>query len=436
MIRRALWAILIFICMLVSNSVHAIDLHFSPETKSILNPERGWYLFRPLTSKSDFASVRALGATIVYSELDLSPFKSAAIPTDRLADLEGAFRSIRSSGIKAIVRIVYAHSVEEEDASILWIKNHLVQLSELFERNKDVIYLFQAGCIGAWGEWHSSHHGLDTLEGENQVLALLSRYLPSTAQIALRKLSFKQNFLETLSRSKQVEEGSRLGHHNDCFLSDMTDSGTYPENEIERWKSKISEESSVVAVGGETCRVNYPRSGCDQALNELQRLGFSYLNRDYHPEVVSAWRTGSCFDQISDLLGYRFELLGGHISIVNNMVRGDVTIRNAGWAPLYSKRNVYLLIINGSGKVVLQAPLSSINPKTWLPRGKESYQLKFSVEVPATVAADSLVTVALWIPDPDERLNKDPRYAIRFANLDTWDEVGGYTVLTRKFSLR
>ena len=35
------------------------------------------------------------------------------------------------------------------------------RLKPFLEENKDVIQVVQAGMIGAWGEWHSSFHGLE-----------------------------------------------------------------------------------------------------------------------------------------------------------------------------------------------------------------------------------------------------------------------------------
>lgn len=38
-------------------------------------------------------------------------------------------------------------------------------------------------------------------------------------------------------------------------------------------------------------------------------------------------------------------------------------------------------------------------------------------------------TVSLWLPDADEQLATDPRYAIRLANADVWDAARGTNTL-------
>ena len=36
----------------------------------------------------------------------------------------------------------------------------------------------------------------------------------------------------------------------------------------------------------------------------------------------------------------------------------------------------------------------------------------------------------LCLPDPEETLKDDPRYSIRLANTDMWDETEGWNLLT------
>ena len=49
----------------------------------------------------------------------------------------------------------------------------------------------------------------------------------------------------------------RVGHHNDCFLKDDTDAGTYVDADAER--GTVAAEAAAVFIGGETCGV-HPRA--------------------------------------------------------------------------------------------------------------------------------------------------------------------------------
>jgi hypothetical protein len=48
---------------------------------------------------------------------------------------------------------------------------------------------------------------------------------------------------------------------------------------------------------------------------ELAYLRWSSLNRDYHPEAISAWRREGCFDQIEQRLGYRLRLIEASVAM-------------------------------------------------------------------------------------------------------------------------
>ena len=64
-------------------------------------------------------------------------------------------------------------------------------------------------------------------------------------------------------------------------------------------------DSPFGAVGGETCKVNPPRSECPAALAELALLHWTHLNSAYHPDVLADWQQGGCYAEVACRLGYR-----------------------------------------------------------------------------------------------------------------------------------
>jgi uncharacterized Zn-binding protein involved in type VI secretion len=48
---------------------------------------------------------------------------------------------------------------------------------------------------------------------------------------------------------------ARIGHHNDCFLADRDDAGTYAQP-IAAWRDYVAADGRFVAIGGETCASN------------------------------------------------------------------------------------------------------------------------------------------------------------------------------------
>lgn len=57
-----------------------------------------------------------------------------------------------------------------------------------------------------------------------------------------------------------------------------------------------------------------------------------------------------------------------------------------------------------------------------------THTVTVSVTLPSTLPATSYA-LALWLPDPYPRVQGDPRYSVRFANHNVWDEARGWNRL-------
>jgi hypothetical protein len=72
------------------------------------------------------------------------------LPTEKLDLLQRSLNQLRSHGLKALLRFAY-----EKDINIKygpkpeWIIKHIEQLQPILRKNADVIYVLQAGFIGA-----------------------------------------------------------------------------------------------------------------------------------------------------------------------------------------------------------------------------------------------------------------------------------------------
>src|SRR6185503_20934424 len=99
-----------------------------------------------------------------------------------LDGLDSNFSDIRDAGVKAIIRFAYnegPYPDSEPDASKAMILRHIEQLTPLLQKNADIIAWLEAGFIGAWGEWHTSTHGLDNLIDKHDVLQALVAAVPN-----------------------------------------------------------------------------------------------------------------------------------------------------------------------------------------------------------------------------------------------------------------
>src|SRR5699024_7204160 len=138
----------------------------------------------------------------------------------------------------------------EPDASEARVLAHIAQLEPLLRAHEDVIALVQAGFIGAWGEWHTSTHGLDDdPDARRAILEALLDALPTSRSTQLRCPAYKEVLFGDPLTEAEARSGSheaRVGHHNDCFVSSESDVGTYPSGERERWVSYLAADTRFV----------------------------------------------------------------------------------------------------------------------------------------------------------------------------------------------
>ena len=176
---------------------------------------------------------------------------------------------------------------------------HIGQLTPLLTANADVIAVVQAGFIGAWGEWHTSTNDLTAPDTRKEILETLLNAVPPTRSVQIRYPAYKRTLYGDALTAANAFDGSfaaRVGHHNDCFISSADDVGTYPDDQIDFYRDYVGADSAFVPVGGETCAVSAPRSECPSAVAEMTKMHFSYINRQFEPNVLASW--APCLDEI------------------------------------------------------------------------------------------------------------------------------------------
>ena len=397
------------------------------------NPERGFLRTLIVYSEGDSLNLAQLNLlrgeniSLVLRFFYLEAFKDKAISATELSLIQDDLDKIRQAGLKAVLRFAYTDNLAGTDAPYEIVAQHLDQLQPIFENNKDVIAFVQAGFIGAYGEWYISSNGLTTIDNERKVLTKLLSVLPAALMTQVRTPGIKQQiFNTTLPVSNDIaytnESRARVGHHNDCFLTGGTDYGTY--NNIVAEKQYISDEALYVPTGGETCP---PTDGynpsCTEGRNEMKLLKWTYLNLDWYPPTIAAWRASGCFDEFQTNLGYRLALVNGKFpdqAVINTSISINITVTNKGYAPLYNKKNSYLIFKNKTTGQFYEAPLS-VDLRTCKPT--------------ATIAIQEAVSLAgipagdydLYLRIADRAANLKPRieYAVRLANTDVWVEENG-----------
>ncbi|XP_037777686.1 uncharacterized protein LOC119574502 isoform X2 [Penaeus monodon] len=336
------------------------------------NPERGFYKHTESKTSSwspvDDGQLREWaqsGYSLIYRNIILDSFVDSDISTEILQKIRDDFTTIKANRMKVILRFSYSIDINNKnDAPPEQLLMHITQLAPILKDNAALIAVMHAGFIGVWGEWYyTAHYGNEGVLSEEdwarrrQVVSELLQALPVSREIQLRTPEYKRRILDRTSALTEdeafgEEQVARIGHHNDCFLASDTDFGTFT-NKTDEYPY-VQQETQYVTMGGESCNLNPPRSDCPTALKELEELHYTYLNADYHPDVLDAWNSQDCFDEVYSSLGYRLVGVMARIpekASLGSTVYVGVRVQNMGWAaPINYRRAEILLLHETSGE--------------------------------------------------------------------------------------
>ncbi|HKY54137.1 MAG TPA: DUF4832 domain-containing protein [Anaerolineales bacterium] len=439
-----------------------VKIVYTASTEDIANPERGFmkqssiFPDQPL----DPNKIRALQPTdtLVWVYFRLDNYRDRSLDQTALDNITSAFTLARNRGLKLVIRFVYNPgpgstsdpNLANPDAPIELVLQHIDHLRPILAANADVIAVVQVGFVGHWGEWHSTKY-LHPLTYRKAIVDVLLDALPADRMIQLRYPRYKEIFFQGPLTSQEAFTGtdrSRVGHHNDCFLRDDDDAGTYKSttpqlpkhtstycsgDEISCWKDFVAQESQFTPVGGEACQYNPPRTDCPNTLLEMDMFHWSFINNGYRAEVLNGWTSGGCMDTIRRSLGYRIILKEAFIPA--NLKPGsalslNIRLSNDGFAAMFNPRPLFVVLQGPGGRYDI--PVSNIDPRHWAP-GQES-TFTINVNLPANITLGTY-KLGFWLPDAYTSLRSKPAYSVRFANTNVWEATTGINILTTNFQV-
>jgi hypothetical protein len=482
--------------------VEKISVTYQESQDDFPNPERGFYRHSE-TSASNFealdeaelksfrtlqsiqAATYQVYSTLVFRNYILDNL-DATISASFLSNVQKDFATARNAGVKLIPRFVYTVTSKSGacpegsicplygDASKATIISHISQLKPVLQENADVIACVQLGFIGIWGEQYytdffgdasSNGHQDNKLTDKNwldraEVLKAMLAAVPSDRMVQVRYPQIKQRFLfgvnSLLTSSWLTEQtaftgldNSRIGYHNDCFLSGSNDVGTFedygnsatPRNSdgsvVNTLRDYMKGDSKYVAVGGETCSDAFsPANDCEpagKAQEEFAAMHYSFLNAQYNTDVNNDWQAGGCMDKIKKNLGYRFVLVNAVLP--DKVVKGTIlnitlNLKNAGYASPYNKRTAKLILRNSSTGIETSFDLNS-DVRKWY---SGAVAVTESLKIPSDFIAGDY-QLFLNLPDEYASLSKKPEFSIRLANTGVWEETTGYNNLNHTLKI-
>ncbi|HEX3800289.1 MAG TPA: DUF4832 domain-containing protein [Verrucomicrobiae bacterium] len=461
--------------------------YYTVSTEDFANPERGFYLEEySHASKPSHVPLNLAGARIngknspgnTYNAkislflrmFYLDTFVNAPISSNYLESIQTDLDSVRAQGDKAIVRFAYNrdHVRPFHEPAKERILGHIAQLAPLLKKNSDVIAVLQEGFIGAWGEGYYSDNfysnGLARAQNwidRADVLKALLKALPAERMIQVRTPQIKQKFFygpaaATSSPTLDARDAftgsdaSRIGFHNDCYLADSTDKGTFVSldygtknspQDTANLRNYLAQDTRYVPMGGETCALNSPASDCASAGgiadSDMAISHYSFLNEDYNAVVDDKWVEHGCMEEIKRRLGYRLELVTGIFRAEaqpGQVIPLTLELRNTGFAAPFNPRGIELILRGGDGKKYYAELSRDVDARHWLPG--TNYILRARLSLPAAMPKGDY-ELLLNLPDPAPSLYANPAYAIRLANSnavssagailgDVWEKESGY----------
>ncbi|MBO4621817.1 MAG: DUF4832 domain-containing protein [Paludibacteraceae bacterium] len=430
-------------------TVHGSVVNYVADNTTVFkNPERGFTeemsykvsLAHPNVVKGSVSENwgSRYNMTLAVVLYNYGKFKDQDLPTEILNAFDEDMAELRTYGLKCVLRFAYSERENDiVDATPDWVERHLEQLESHLAANADVIYTIEAGFIGVWGEWYyTANYGNESQHlnaNRRLVIESLFRHAPTDRFILFRYPMTKAEYFGDwvpLSADSAFTgtKRARMGCHNDAFLNTWGDMGTYASNnsgDDPAVRQYIATETLYVPNGGETniedstlAKKRYTR-----APDEMSTYHWSFCGSSYATQVTKRWRSSGLFDTLNVHMGYRYNMLDAQFTdsaAPAGKMNVTIRVRNAGYAPIYNERTVYLVLKNGSNTYRLAL---TADPRRWLPNGYVS-AINEQVTIPSDVA-EGKYHLYLWLPDKYASVENDPRYAVRIANEGVWDQTTG-----------
>lgn len=439
--------------------IQAETVRFTESAKELRNPDRGFYAiygFRIKEEPVDYAAELVermkedTATTLAMLQINLQEYRSGALSSAALENVENLFQAISGTDKRWIVRFLYdwyGENEQYEPQDIGIITGHMEQLGDILKTYKDCIFTLQGLFIGNWGEMNGTRYA--DQESMRRLTAQLLKSTDETTFLAVRTPAQWRKIMGTADIVTTDSEVTwRLGLFNDGMLGSESDYGTYggqtrtEAGETAAWtraeELAFQEElCGKVPNGGEVI-VDNAFNDLEAAITDLRTMHVTYLNEWYDRKVLEKWaadtvHTEDCFDGMDGLsyierhLGYRLLISGAELSQEPGQETAElaVSIRNVGFAPLYRTCDMRIVLCAENGESVFErefpADLSGLTGGN-----RTECEAVFTVRLPVSEVEDGSFTV--WLQMSDPVTGKQIVFANEQTNEENGYQLGKFTV--------
>ena len=306
------------------------------------------------------------------------------ISEEALSRFSQTLYNLRMNGATCLLRFVYDWDGKPgcEPADFEMIITHIKQLCDVVSEYPDVVYGFECGIIGVFGEMHSSIYCGAAYA--NRIIDTYIKNTPDSMTLMVRTPLYIANYLG-ITREQLAEyvpkRGSvpyRLSYFNDGYMNTANDTGTWANRAQDlKFLEKASEHNSYGGEYGSAYSSQYlPNSACipENAIPEMYRTHVNFIRgnvykiggnnkvfgydqyiysseyeEDYFPDN-SAFYGSDCHTFITAHLGYRLVLRDSKLSSetkAGGTLRLKGTIENTGFANVLTYPTAQVLLVKG-----------------------------------------------------------------------------------------
>lgn len=437
---RVLLAALIVImplCIVVLNhfrgNIRMENYRFKESARELRNPGRGFYnLYRFMITDEKVNYWQLIQelyrndehTSLSLVEINLQKYRDGEISEAGMQNVASLFWALRDLDKQLIVRFVYDWDGENEQyepESIDIILRHMEQLENVLRESSGQIFVLQGLFIGNWGEMNGTKYS-----GEGDLFRLAEKLDSVTENTIYLAVRTPQQWRQITGLWEVTREAlsdhllaGRISLYNDGMLGNEGDYGTYRAYEargqkISERKAELSFQERLCCLvpnGGEVINDNY-YNDLENAMKDLATMHVTYLNEGHDQAVLDKWKNTvitekGCFKgmdgytYIERHLGYRLLIKKAefHHNTFMDYIEAGVTIRNAGFAPLYAEPTAELILYDKEQNTCL------------------TYEMKGSLcELTGGNEAEQTVTLRADLP-VDEM--KQTKYEVYFSLTDS-----------------
>lgn len=313
----------------------------------------------------------------------LTDYRERDLDERAFQNMQDYFNLCRKRGLRVLLRFAYIFNEqkwEDEDAEVEQIFRHVIQLEEFIRQNRDILYGFQAGYVGPWGEWSGG-----AKQDRFTVLNHILNHIPDDLPVMVRYVWVK-NVLEQTDMRR-----ARVGFHDDYIL-DRPHQWNTGARDDSPYYDQLTAESHYFAIDGEmpwawdikdidglkvaqrlakhhftsfSIEHNYRERGGLHSIHQWKSVMVTpellkKLNLPFNPLWFKDGHGGdisrTCYEYIRDFLGYHLVATAADYACAEDHVWVQVQLLNYGFSAPHAMKSCDIVLMDSEYQIVAQQP--------------------------------------------------------------------------------